>query len=86
MLLNLYHKTLTAKKLILEEKNRQPKKKTIINYARNVHVLQHTFWNIVEHYFVQLETFEPVVGILIQYLPDGDTFNLRIQCSVLEVL
>ena len=42
--LNLNHKTLTAEKLISEEKkNHQPeKKKQLFNYARNVHVLRHT--------------------------------------------
>ena len=29
---------------------------------------------------------KPVVGTLIQYLLDRDTFDIRIQCSVLEVL
>jgi len=43
LLLNLNHKTLTADELILEEKKIiKQKKKTIINYARNVHVLRHT--------------------------------------------
>ena len=29
---------------------------------------------------------KPAVGTLIQYLLDGDTFIIRIQCCVLEVL
>ena len=31
------------------------------------------------------ENLKPAVGTLIQYLLDRDTFNLRIQCCVLEV-
>ena len=53
---------------------------------RNVHVLRHTLWNIVEHYIVRLKTLKPVVSTFIQYLLDGDTFIIRIQCCVLEVL
>ena len=69
-----------------EKKNHQPeKKKTIINYARNVHVLRHTLWNIVEHYVVRSKSLKPAVGTLIQYLFDRDTFIIRIQCCVLEV-
>ena len=69
-----------------KKKSSTKKKKTIIKYARNVHVLRHTLWNIVEHYIVRLKTLKPVVSTLIQYLLDGDTFDLRIQCYVLEVL
>ena len=29
-------------------------KKKLSSYARNVHVLRHTLWNIIEHYVVQL--------------------------------
>ena len=77
---------MTAEKLILEKKkNLQPEKIIIINYARNVHVLQHTLWNIVEHYIVCLKSLKPIVNTLIQYLLDGDTFNIHIQCCVLEV-
>ena len=51
MLLNLNHKTLTAKKLILEKKkNHQPEEKN--NYQlckKRTHVLRHTLWNIVKH-------------------------------------
>ena len=46
-----------------------------MDYARNVHVLQHTLWNIVEHCFLRLQSLQPVVCTLIQYLLDGDTFN-----------
>ena len=53
---------------------------------RNVHVLRHTLWNIVEHCFVRLQSLKPVVGTFIQYLLDGDTFIIHIQCCVLEVL
>ena len=53
---------------------------------RNVYVLRHTLWNIFKLYFVQLETLKSVVGTLSQYLFDQDTFIIRIQCSVLEVL
>ena len=41
---------------------------------------------IVKYYFVQLNSIKPVFGTLIQYLLDGDTFIIRIQCCVLEVL
>ena len=41
---------------------------------------------IVKYYFVQLNSIKPVFGTLIQYLLDGDTFNLRIQCFLSEVL
>mgnify|MGYP004180003075 CR=1 FL=1 len=78
----------TAEKLILENKKKSStkKKKQIINYARNVHVLWHTLWNIVEHYVERLQSLKPVFGTLIQYLFDGDTFIIRIQRSVLEML
>ena len=46
---------------------------------RNVHVLRHTLWNIVEHYVVRLQSLKSVVSTLIQYLLDGDTFIIRIQ-------
>ena len=52
----------------------------------SVHVLRHTLWNIFKIYFVQLETLKSVVGTLIQYFLDQDTFIIRIQCCVLEVL
>jgi len=52
----------------------------------SVHVLRHTLWNIFKIYFVQLETLKSVVGTFIQYLLDGDTFIIRTQCYVLEVL
>ena len=52
----------------------------------SVHVLRHTFWNIFKIYFVQLETLKSIVGTLIQYLLDGNTFIIRTQCYVLEVL
>ena len=52
---------------------------------RNVHVLRHTLWNTFEHY-CKVTKFETVVRTLIQYLLDRDTFIIRIQCSVLEVL
>ena len=77
MLLNLNHKTLTAEKLILEKKKKSStrKKKQLSIMQRNVHVLRHTLWNIVEHYFAQFETLENVVGTLLQYVLDEDTFN-----------
>ena len=50
------------------------------------HILQHMLWNIVKHYFVQLNSLKPVTSTFIKYLFDRDSFNLRIQCSVLEVL
>jgi hypothetical protein len=81
LLLNLNHESLTA-----ENNFEEKKQKTIIKFARNVSVLQHTLWNIFEHYFVRLKSLKIIVGTLIQYLPDGDTFVIRIQCSVLEVL
>ena len=86
MLLNLNHKTLTAKKLILEKKkNLQPKKNNCQLCKKRTHVLQHTLCNIIDHYVVRLQSLKPVVSTLIQYLLDGDTFIIRIQCSVLEV-
>jgi len=39
-----------------------------------------------KHYVVQLNSSKPVTSTLIQYLLDGDTFIIRIQCYVLEVL
>ena len=50
------------------------------------HILQHMLWNIFKHYVVQLNSSKPVVSTFIQYLFDGDTFIIRIQCCVLEVL
>ena len=41
---------------------------------------------IVKYYFVQLNSSKPVAGKFIQYLLDKDTFNLRIQCFLSEVL
>ena len=35
---------------------------------------------------VWLQSLKPIVGTLIEYLLDGDTLIIRIQCSVLEVL
>ena len=81
MLLNLNHESLTA-----ENNFEEKKQKTIIKFARNVRVLRYTLWNIVKHYFVRLNSLKSVVGTLIQYLLDGDTFIIRIQCCVLEVL
>ena len=88
MLLSLNHKTLTADKLILEKKKKSSnrKKKTIINYARNIHVLRYTLRDVVKTYFVLLKSLKSVVSTLIQYLLDEDTFVIRIQCCVLEVL
>jgi hypothetical protein len=49
LLLNLNHKTFSWKiNFGKKKKIFNQKKKTIVNYARNVHVLRHTFWNIVE--------------------------------------
>ena len=36
--------------------------------------------------YCMLKKFETVVSTLIQYLRDADTFVIRIQCCVLEVL
>ena len=61
----------------------------IVNYQlckKRTHVLQHTLKNLVEHCPVRLESFKPVIGTFMQYLLDGYTFIIRIQCSVLEVL
>ena len=81
------HKTLTADKLILEEKkNLQPEKKNKLS------IMQETYMYCDIRFETQLNVcctvgkFETVVSILIQYLLDEDTFNLRIQCCVLEVL
>ena len=41
---------------------------------------------IVKYYFVQLNSSKPVASKFIQYLLDKDTFNLRIQCFLSEVL
>ena len=89
MLLNLNHKTLTAEKLILELEKKEKlstRKKKIINYARHIHctatyVMKHS-WTVC----CKVTKFGTVVGTLIQYLLDGDTFIIRIQCCVLEVL
>ena len=64
------------------------KDKKIINkqIQECTHILQHMLWNIFKHYVVQLNSSKPVTSTFIQYLFDGDTFNLRIQCCVLEVL
>ena len=57
MLSNLNHKTLTADKLILEEKkNLQTEKKTIINYAKKrtctaTYVMEHS-WTLLYGYKV----------------------------------
>ena len=72
-----------AEKLILEKKkksstrkkNHQPEKKK--NYQlckkRMYTCTATTLWNIFKHQFVQLETWKPVAGTLIQYLLDGIT-------------
>ena len=49
-------------------------------------VQRHTLWNKVKRYFVRLKSLKTIDGTLNQYFLDGDTFNIRIQCSVLEVL
>ena len=68
-----------------KRKNKQ-KQKSNINYAKKrtctaTYVMKHSW-----RYVLRLKSFKPVVGTLIQYLHDGDTFIIRIQCSVLEVL
>ena len=50
------------------------------------HLQQQLVENIVKYYFVQLNSSKPVAGKFIQYLLDKDTFNLRIQCFLSEVL
>jgi len=47
--------------------------------------LRHTLWNLFKHYFVRLRGLKPAFGTLMQCLLDKYTFNIRIQCSVLEV-
>ena len=52
---------------------------------KRTHVLRHTLWNTFEHY-CKVTKFETMVDTLIEYVLDGDTLIIRIQCSVFEVL
>ena len=88
MLLNLNQKTtVTAEKLILEKKKKSSTRKKNNYQLCKKRTCTATF--VMEHswtLFCTVKKFEHVVGTLIQYLHDGDIFNIRIQCSVLEVL
>ena len=86
MLLNLNHKILTAEKLILEKKIFKQKKRKNYQLCKETYMYCNIRYGTHLNTIVWLQSLKPIVGTLIEYLLDGDTLIIRIQCSVLEVL
>ena len=82
------HNAIEYEKLILRKVykifNQKKKKKLLIMQETYMYcnIRYGTHLNTI----VRLQSLKPMVGTLKKYLLDGDTFIIRIQCSVLEVL
>ena len=77
---------MTAENNFRKKKNRQKEKKNNYQLCKETYMYCNIRYETQLNTIVWLQSLKPIIGTLIEYLLDGDTLIIRIQCSVLEVL